>query len=101
MSPGMVCYAGKQENLFWFSSLGQMVQFDTIIFGLNFCRTILVSSCGLKKVTVIVAFHFMTALTKKYPVYRSAACKIPALLTRVGLYIIFRALCNFKQTGGY
>ena len=23
---GMVCYAGKQEKLFWFSSLGQMVQ---------------------------------------------------------------------------
>ena len=33
VSPGMVCYAGKQEKHFWFSSLGQMVQFDTIIFG--------------------------------------------------------------------
>ena len=31
--PGMVCYAEKQGNSFWFSSLGQMVQFDTIIFG--------------------------------------------------------------------
>ena len=28
--PGMVCYAGKQEKPFWFSSLGQMVQFETI-----------------------------------------------------------------------
>ena len=45
VSPGMVCYAGKQENPFWFSSLGQMVQFGAIIF----CRTILVSSGGLKK----------------------------------------------------
>ena len=26
LSPGMVCYAGKQEKPFWFSSLGQMVQ---------------------------------------------------------------------------
>ena len=31
----MVCYAGKQEKPFWFSSLGQMVQFGEIIF----CRT--------------------------------------------------------------
>ena len=35
VSPGMVCYAGKQEKLFWFSSLGQMVQFGAIMF----CRT--------------------------------------------------------------
>ena len=27
VSPGMVCYVGKQEKPFWFSSLGQMVQF--------------------------------------------------------------------------
>ena len=41
-SPGMVCYAEKQEKPFWFSSLDQIVHFDAIIF----CRTILVSSCG-------------------------------------------------------
>ena len=44
VSPGMVCYAEKQEKPFWFSSLGQIVQFGAIIF----CRTfnkILVSSC--------------------------------------------------------
>ena len=35
VSPGMACYAEKQVKLFWSSSLGQMVQFDTIIF----CRT--------------------------------------------------------------
>ena len=34
-SPGMVCYAAKQDKFFWFSSLGQMVQFGAIIF----CRT--------------------------------------------------------------
>ena len=32
VSPGMVCYAEKQVKPFWSSSLGQMVQFDTIIF---------------------------------------------------------------------
>ena len=36
---------GKKEKPFWFSSLGQMVQIDTI----KFCRTFLVSSCALKK----------------------------------------------------
>ena len=35
VSPGMVCYPGKQKKPFWFSSLGQMVQFGAIIF----CRT--------------------------------------------------------------
>ena len=35
VSPGMVCYAKKQEKPFWFSSLGQIVQFGAIIF----CRT--------------------------------------------------------------
>ena len=35
VSPGMVCYAGKQEKPFWFSSLDQIVQFVAIIF----CRT--------------------------------------------------------------
>ena len=34
-SPSMVCYAGKQEKPFWFSSLDQIVQFGAIIF----CRT--------------------------------------------------------------
>ena len=32
---GMVCYPEKQEKPFWFSSLGQIVQFGAIIF----CRT--------------------------------------------------------------
>ena len=36
VSPGMVCYAEKQVKPFWSSSLGQMVQFDTIIFYITF-----------------------------------------------------------------
>ena len=35
VSTNMVCYAGKQEKPFWFSSLGQIVQFGAIMF----CRT--------------------------------------------------------------
>ena len=35
VSSGMVCYAGKQDKPFWFSSLDQIVQFGAIIF----CRT--------------------------------------------------------------
>ena len=59
VSPGMVCYAEKQVKPFWSSSLGQMVQFDTIIF----CRTFK-NYFGQfvwieKKVTIIVTFHFM------------------------------------------
>ena len=60
VSPGMVCYAEKQVKPFWSTSLGQMVQFDTIIF----CRTFK-NYFGQfvwiekKRVTIIVAFHFM------------------------------------------
>ena len=60
VSPGMACYAEKQVKPFWSSSLGQMVQFDTIIF----CRTFK-NYFGQfvwiekKRVTIIVAFHFM------------------------------------------
>ena len=32
VSPGIVFYAGKKEKPFWFSCLGQMVQFYTIKF---------------------------------------------------------------------
>ena len=60
VSPGMVCYAEKQVKPFWSSSLGQMVQFATIIF----CRTFKnyfgqFVWIGKKRVTIIVAFHFM------------------------------------------
>ena len=36
VSPGMVCYAGKQEKPFWFSSVGQTMQFGAIIFRRTF-----------------------------------------------------------------
>ena len=50
----------KQEKLFWFSSLGQIVPFGAIIL----CRTFK-NYFGQfvwiekKRVTIIVAFHFM------------------------------------------
>ena len=66
VSPGMICYAEKQVKPFWSSSLGQMVLFDTIIF----CRTFK-NYFGQfvwiekKRVTIIVAFHFMKRRLKK------------------------------------
>ena len=36
VSPGIVCYAEKKEKPFWFSSLGQMMQFATIKFRRTF-----------------------------------------------------------------
>ena len=65
ISPGMVWYAGKQEKPFWFSSLDQIVHFGPIIF----CRTFK-NYFGQfvwieKKVTIIVAFHFMKRRLKK------------------------------------
>ena len=67
VSPGMICYAEKQVKPFWCSSLGQMVLFDTIIF----CRTFK-NYFGQfvwiekKRVTIIVAFHFMKRRLKNY-----------------------------------
>ena len=49
MSPGTVCCAEKQENFFWFSSLGQMIQFDSIKYHRTFVELFWISSCGLKK----------------------------------------------------
>ena len=54
---------GKQEKPFWFSSLGQIVQFGAIIF----CRIfknyfgqfVWIEMKKKRKVTIIVAFHFM------------------------------------------
>ena len=76
VSPGMVCYAEKQVKPFWSSSLGQMVQFDTIIF----CRTFknyfgqfvwIEKKKKKRKVTIIVAFHFMKRRLKKKSHYNS------------------------------
>ena len=66
VSPGMVCYAEKQEKPFWFSSLDQIVQFGAIIF----CRTFVelfwsVRVDRKKRVTIIVAFHFMKHRLKR------------------------------------
>ena len=55
VSPGIDVTLTKNEQLLFFSSLCQMVEFDT----LKFRRTFLVSSCGLKKISIIVTFHLM------------------------------------------
>ena len=78
VSPGMVCYAEKQVKPFWFSSLDQIVQFDTIIF----CRTfknyfgqfVWIEKKKKRKVTIIVAFHFMKRRLKIYRRAIFSAC---------------------------
>ena len=83
VSPGMICYAEKQVKPFWSSSLGQMVLFDTIIF----CRTFK-NYFGQfvwiekKRVTIIVAFHFMKRRLKikssiDHPSFSTQSCQIP------------------------
>ena len=62
VSPGIVCYAEKEENPFWFSSLGQMILFRTIKFrrtSKNYFGQFVWIEKKIKKVTIIVAFHFM------------------------------------------
>ena len=57
----MVCYAGKQEKPFWFSSLDQIVQFGAV----KFCRTFVELFWSVRvdwkkrKAIILVAFHFM------------------------------------------
>ena len=60
VSLGMVCYAEKQEKPFWFSSLDQIVHCDAIIFYRTFGELFWSVRVDRKKrVTIIVAFHFM------------------------------------------
>ena len=84
VSPGMVCYAEKQEKPFWFSSLDQIVHFDAIIF----CRTFVelfwsVRVDRKKRVTIIVAFHFMKRRLK------ITFCRGRFCLGRLCLYTVF------------
>ena len=66
--PGMVCYAEKQGKLFWSSSLGQIVQFDTIIFGRTFknyfSQFVWIENKRVTIIVIIVAFHFMNRRLK-------------------------------------
>ena len=59
VSPGIVCYTEKEEKPFWFSSLGQMIQFGTIKFRRTFKNYFGQFVWIEKKVTIIVAFDFM------------------------------------------
>ena len=65
VSPGIVCYAGEQEKPFWFSSLGQMVQFGAIIFCITFKNYFGQFVWIEKKATILVAFHFMKRQLKR------------------------------------
>ena len=98
VSPGMVCYAEKQEKLFWFSSLGQMVQFGAIIF----CRTFknyFGQFVWIKKVTIIVAFHFIKRRLKTESVLKQSLFSNITLLKSSKFLLRFRSKPNcFSQT---
>ena len=93
VSPGMVCYAEKQVKPFWPTSLGQMVQFDTIIF----CRTFK-NYFGQfvwiekKRVTIIVAFHFMK---RRLKTYRATKIRLPYRQS-IGLTGVGCSLCQYS-----
>ena len=95
--PGMECYAEKQGKPFWSSSLGQIVQFDTIIFGRTFKnyfgQFVWIEK---KRVTILVAFHFMkrrlkTERTKtslfKIVIFVNKAQKIVQSIFQIGALI--------------
>ena len=60
VSPGIICYAEEMEHSFWFTSPARKVQIDTIKFGRTFRNYIgQFLWIEIKRVTIIVAFHFM------------------------------------------
>ena len=86
VSPGLVCYAEKQVKPFWFSSLDQIVHFGAIIF----CRTFVelfwsVRVDRKKRVTIIVAFHFMKRrlIKRKAPKYAPQSSRTYDILPKV------------------
>ena len=56
-SPGIVCYVEKEENLFSFSWLGQMIQFGTI----NFRRTF--KNCFCQVVWIEKKSHYNSCVS--------------------------------------
>ena len=67
VSPGIVRYAEKEEKPFWFCLLGQMIQFVTIKFRRTFKNYFGQFKWTEKRVTIIVAFHFMKRRLKTGP----------------------------------
>ena len=80
VSPGMVCYAEKQEKPFWFSSLDQIVHFDAIIF----CRT-------------FVELFWSVRVDKKKSHYNSRVSlhEAPTKKTSVDILRFFSFHCRF------
>ena len=85
VSPGMICYAGKQEKPFWFSSLGQMVQFGAIIF----CRTFVELFWSVQVV-------FQKTLTKSHD-YSRLFSKEKRRLKSIKMIIRKNLKCSGKQ----
>ena len=97
VSPGMICYEEKQVKPFWSSSLGQMVLFDTIIF----CRTFK-NYFGQfvwiekKRVTIIVAFHFMKRRLKNLTLILILSRNWSVLVVFDAIFAQFERFNNFN-----
>ena len=73
VSSGIECYAEKGNNFYISVPCAKWSNLATYNF-VKFCRTLLVSSCGLKKVTIIVSFFFMQRRLKiiAFSIYNEA-----------------------------
>ena len=94
VSPGLVCYAEKQVKPFWFSSLDQIVHFGAIIF----CRTFVelfwsVRVDRKKRVTIIVAFHFMKRRLKIHRIRKTQ------FKPKLSLWALIWSLHHFRFFG--
>ena len=68
VSPGIVRFAEKHKNPFWFSSLSQIFQFSTIKYRRTFKNYFGQFVWIENKFTIIVKFHFMKRRLKTYPI---------------------------------
>ena len=81
VSSSFVRYA-KNEQLSYFNSIGQMVQFGVLKFRRT-CRTILVSSCGLKKSHYNCRVSLHEAPTKNDPFLEKRKRRIQRLFLKI------------------
>ena len=92
VSPGMVCYAGKQEKPFWFSSLDQIVHFGAIIFCRTFVELFWSIRVDWKKTTIIFAFHFMKRRLKIVELFLRSFVKKKCFSSFEGDLLLFNTM---------
>ena len=68
VSPGIVSYAEKKNNIYISVPCAKWSQWAPLST-VGLWQTTLVRSCGLKKVTTIVAFHFIENWSKQFSIF--------------------------------